>query len=73
MLLYDDAGDGYGEGLTIPIRYAVKGRKLTIGRAEGTFRGMMNLLVRFISPDGTEQIRVVLYDGRRTVCTDGEE
>ena len=73
MLLYDDAGDGYGEGLTIPIRYAAKGRRLTIGRAEGMFRGMMNLLVRFIRPDGTEQIRVVLYDGRRTVCADGEE
>ena len=72
-LLYDDAGDGYEEGMTIPAQYVNNGARLVLGKASGAFPGPINLTVRFIRPDGTERIRTMLYDGYGAVCPDFEE
>jgi alpha-D-xyloside xylohydrolase len=65
--LYDDAGDGYGEGIMIPLKYEDRKRMLTIGQAKGSLPEAIALTVRLRQQDGTEENRQVRYGGRETV------
>ena len=66
--LYDDAGDGMdyldGAFLQIPVHYSDADRTLTLGRAEGTLPADCDFRIRFLFPDGTEEIRSLRYCGR---------
>ncbi len=63
---YNDAGDGFEEGFTIPLRYADAEKALTLGAASGTFPGPGRMTVRFRFPDGKAQDTEVFCDGRET-------
>lgn len=65
--LYDDAGDGYDNGLTLPIRYDDASGALTLGEAVGTLPGPADIAVRFILPDGTQREACLRYEGRE-IC-----
>ena len=64
--LYDDAGDGYAEGLVIPMRYEDAGGTLTLGRCEGNLPEPADLTVRFLRPGGVSVVRTVRYTGEET-------
>ena len=66
MELYDDAGDGYEDGITIPMEYSDAGAALTIGRAAPVLPEAVNMTIRLYRPDGTQVCRTVLYDGSET-------
>ena len=61
--LYDDAGDGFGEGCTIPLRFDQGGGALTFGAVRGELPGPMDLEARFILPDGGQRVQAVRYGG----------
>ena len=70
--LYDDAGDGYGEEILLPIRYADAEESLVLERAEGELPEAVRIEIRLCRPDGTRTVREVRYDGNRTaVCFRG--
>ena len=55
--LYDDAGDGYEEGITIPLTYDDGKGALTIGAVSGRLPENVEITVRICRPDGTEETR----------------
>ena len=73
FLYYNDAGDGYGEGTVMPMRYREADRTLALGRAEGTLPEAGSITVRFIRPDGGEQAVTVPYDGNETIVRPPEK
>ena len=67
--LYDDAGDGFGEGRRIPLRYEEATGELTLGAGGAP----LPLTVRFIAPDGALRQTDTVYEGkelriRRDAC-----
>ena len=64
FLYYNDDGDGYAEGFTIPMRYSEAEKALTLGQAEGNPPEAGNLTVRFIFPDGRTQTAAVCCEGK---------
>ena len=64
--LYDDAGDGYTEGIRIPLRYDATEGTLTIGQMAGRLPEAVNITVRIYRQDGPAKTRQVRYDGRET-------
>ena len=63
LLLYDDAGDGYGEGMTIPFAYREQGRTLEIGRIKGEIKEPVCITIRLLEKDGTWRSREICYSG----------
>ena len=70
FLYYNDAGDGYGRGTWIPMRYRDREGVLTLGSAEGPLPEAGGITVRFISPEGGERSAELFYDG---TCTEKKE
>ena len=62
-LLYDDAGDGYGEGMTIPLVYREQDRTLEIGQIKGEIKEPDCITIRLLEKDGTRCSREILYSG----------
>ena len=58
--LYDDAGDGYGEGITIPLTYDDGKGTLTAGPVNGRLPEAVEITVRICRPDGTEESRLLV-------------
>ena len=65
--LYDDEGDGYGCGLTIPMNYRDAGKTLETGTLSGTLKEPVRMTFRLRDPDGSEVSREVLYNGKAAV------
>jgi len=65
--LYDDAGDGYETGITIPLQYKEAAGTLTLKRMTGEMPGAAEMTVRFRSPSGVRKDRVIYYAGEE-VC-----
>ncbi len=63
LLLYDDAGDGYGEALLISMCYWQDRRRLEIGNVRGSLKEPVTMTFRILDPDGSRQFREVRYDG----------
>ena len=61
--LYDDAGDGYGDGLMIPIHTLEAGRMLETGRILGELKEPVRMMFRLLEPDGNKLSREIVYDG----------
>ena len=61
--LYDDAGDGYEEGITIPIRWMESGKTLVLGRAAGRLPETVRITVCLTEPGGRQETRQTVYDG----------
>lgn len=70
--LYDDAGDGCGEGMLISLRYRESGRQLLIGRINGTLPEKVRLTIRYIRPDGRKTTDYLDYDGEEAQICFGE-
>ena len=64
-LLYDDAGDGYGEGMEIPFVYREQGHTLEIGRMKGKIKEPVCITIRLLEKDGTRRSREICYNGKR--------
>ena len=64
--LYDDAGDGFNAGITIPIRYEEAASILYLGETTGNLPETVELTIRLFRPDGTRNVGNVSYDGRKT-------
>ena len=62
--MYDDAGDGYEEGFTIPVRWTESRKTLILGRAVGRLPEAVCMTVRLTEPGGRRETRQVVYDGR---------
>ena len=62
--LYDDTGDGYEEGIMIPLKYEDRKETLTIGQVKGRLQEAAEITVRIRRPDGTEETRRACFDGR---------
>ena len=62
--MYDDAGDGYEEGFTIPVRWTESRKTLILGRAAGRLPEAVCMTVRLTEPGGRRENRQVVYDGR---------
>ena len=62
--MYDDAGDGYEEGFTIPVRWKESRKTLILGRAAGRLPEAVCMTVRLTEPGGRRETRQVVYDGR---------
>ena len=65
FLLYDDEGDGYGEGTSVPIRYREADETLILEAAAGRLPETADLTVRLYRHDGSRAERTVRYDGSR--------
>ena len=65
FLLYDDAGDGYGPGITIPLRYEEAAGALVLEAAEGSLPEAADIRIRLTAPDGKRTEKTVRYDGSR--------
>ena len=70
--LYDDAGDGYEEGITIPIRWTESGKTLVLGRAAGCLPETVCITIRLAEPDGRCETRQAAYNGRECRITFAE-
>ena len=70
--LYDDAGDGYGESLVIPIYYRREGHALEIGRTAGELKETIRMTFCLQGTEGKHCTRSVSYDGS-TVCFSFDE
>ena len=57
--LYDDAGDGYGEGATVPLVYRDAEAALTVGEIRGSLPETTEMEVRIRRPDGAVLDRTV--------------
>ena len=64
LLLYDDAGDGYGEGTTIPVRYSDAEQSVELQEVIGRLPELAEMTIRLHRRDGTQTERVVCYEGR---------
>ena len=64
LLLYDDAGDGYGEGTTIPVRYSDAEQSVELREVIGRLPETAEMTIRLHRRDGTQTERVVCYEGR---------
>ena len=64
--LYDDAGDGYAEGMTVPLRYREADASLTLGRITGAMPEAADITARLYLPDGRRIDRTFRYDGGET-------
>lgn len=71
FLYYNDAGDGYEEGFTIPMRYADAEKTLTLDRAGGIPPEAGSVTVCFRFPDGRKQDATIQYDGCGTRAAAG--
>ena len=65
FLLYDDAGDGYSPGITIPLRYEEAAGALVLEAAEGSLPEAADIRIRLTAPDGKRTEKTVRYDGSR--------
>lgn len=63
---YDDAGDGYGQGILIPVRYRDRDHTLILGPVDGSLPEIIRLTLRLILPDGTEAKSEAHYTGAET-------
>ena len=63
FLCYNDAGDGYGEGAWIPMRYREADASLALDRIEGKLPEAGSITVCFRFPDGVERTAQIFYDG----------
>ncbi len=64
--LYDDAGDGYGEGMTVPVRYRDGENLLILGKIRGRLPEGISVTVRLYRKDGGAVCRTAAYDGNET-------
>ena len=71
--LYDDSGDGYEEGITIPIRWTESRKTLILGRAAGRLPEAVRVTVRLTEPGGRHVIRQAVYDGGERRISFAEE
>lgn len=67
LLLYDDAGDGYGyergESSTVPFQWNDNKRLLTIGARQGSYPGMPQEQTLVISVPGGQAAKRIVYRG----------
>ena len=69
LRLYDDAGDGYGEGTTIPVRYSDAEQSVELREVAGRLPETAEMTIRLIRRDGSQSERIIHYDGGRIqVC-----
>ena len=69
LLLYDDAGDGYGEGTTIPVRYSDAEQSVVLREVIGRLPETAEMTIRLMRRNGTRTERKIRYDGGRIqVC-----
>lgn len=61
--LYDDAGDGFGDGVRISVRYEDASGVLTLGGVHGTLDGPVDMVIRFVRPDGAQRETHATYRG----------
>ena len=61
--MYDDAGDGYTEGITVPVRYTEADGTLTLGQMKGKLPEPVSIAIRLTRSDGRCVIREVCYSG----------
>ena len=71
--LYDDSGDGYEEGITIPIRWTESRKTLILGRAAGRLPEAVRVTVRLTEPGGRHVTRQAVYDGGERRISFAEE
>ena len=71
--LYDDSGDGYEEGITIPIRWMESRKTLILGRAAGRLPEAVCMTVRLTEPGGRHVTRQAVYDGGERRISFAEE
>ena len=71
--LYDDSGDGYEEGITIPIRWMESRKTLILGRAAGRLPEAGCMTVRLTEPGGRHVTRQAVYDGGERRISFAEE
>lgn len=71
--LYDDSGDGYEEGITIPIRWTEIRKTLILGRAAGRLPEAVRVTVRLTEPGGRHVTRQAVYDGGERRISFAEE
>ena len=71
--LYDDSGDGYEEGITIPIRWTESRKTLILGRAAGRLPEAVCMTVRLTEPGGRHVTRQAVYDGGERRISFAEE
>ena len=71
--LYDDSGDGYEEGITIPIRWTESRKTLILGRAAGRLPEAVRVTVRLTEPGGRHVTRQAVYDGGESRISFAEE
>ncbi len=71
--LYDDSGDGYEEGITIPIRWTESRKTLILGRAAGRLPEVVRVTVRLTEPGGRRETRQAVYDGGERRISFAEE
>ena len=69
LRLYDDAGDGYGEGTTIPVRYSDAEQSVELREVADRLPETAEMTIRLIRRDGSQSERIIHYDGGRIqVC-----
>ncbi len=61
--IYDDEGDGFREGWTVPVSWREADRTLRLGIPEGQWKGTAGWKVVFCFPDGRTETQTVRYDG----------
>ncbi len=61
--IYDDEGDGFREGWTVPVSWQEADRTLRLGIPEGQWKGTAGWKVVFCFPDGRTETQTVRYDG----------
>ena len=67
--IYDDEGDGYTEGITVPVRYTETDGTLTLGRMKGKLPEPVSIAIRLTRPDGQHVIREARYSGEEIRIT----
>ncbi len=63
LTLYDDEGDGYGSGMTIPMNYRGTEKTLQADHLTGTLKAPVRMDFRLREPDGKEVFRGISYNG----------
>ena len=70
--LYEDEGDNYnyeqGAYSTIDFRWNDRARQLVIGQRKGSFNGMLTSRIFRLRLAGSDEVKVVNYNGRQIKC-----
>ena len=65
--LYDDAGDGYADGITISMHYREQDGILILKQTAGDLPEAAAITVHLYLPDGREETRQISYNGRESL------